>query len=228
MDVVFVGHSYTRRMRNHYMGMHVGDDETRDIVGDRSAELAKALGISQHFEGAYTLSDKVIHARDLWDLIPSIHDIQPAIVNIAIGTNDLALLGKHDPNECLLLANTVLEFARATNAPVVIVEAILPRKKGISSTPTIFRQNATLYNSIIRNTVSISDTPATAYNKLRGFTYKYIDGKETERDIDDWSHDGIHMDTQERPRGADTPAPMRTYAQRVRQVVMSHIGRLLP
>ena len=220
MDVVFAGHSFTRRMRDYVIG-----GRNSDILSDDgAANFAQALQIDNYFRRAYTLSDNIIYSRDLWEILPSILNIQPAILNLSTGSNDLALCETFQPDECLLLAESIMEFASASHVPLIIVNAILPRTGNISSSAEVFRQNATQFNTFIKNYVSVKGTPMTAYNKLRGFTFTYQGAVQAERPVSSWSDDGIHLSTNFNHNSGSTP--MDVYIQRIRQDIMSHIGRL--
>jgi lysophospholipase L1-like esterase len=214
MDVVLLGHSYIRRLRDGLippLHSHRGQDVG---IGSliRAAQLASNLNISQHIRRVYTFSDGVVRIRDLDGIQTFVDRIRPGIVFIDIGSNDLAHYDVVDAYTMLQLVTQLTDLALSLHAPKIILSAILPRTGNITCSPDTFRENAELFNTYLMN---ICDPKSKlVYHKPRGFWNQYLDGLEHTLEVSDWSSDGIHC---------NRPDSFQKYKTRTRRAIMTQV-----
>lgn len=211
MDCVLVGHSFVRRLRDHYLprGMRYRDVGPTHV--ERAAQLAAKLDMNKNFTGVYTESDGMVYIRHLESTRQTIQAVKPAVVVIDIGSNDIAKLTAVNLSRILDMVNEVYEFACSLSVSLVVFNAVLPRTAGLSCSPTVFRTNATRFNKLLRGLAGGRGSPHLAFNEQRGFFgegYAMID-----RSVSRWSHDGIH---------ASEDSIVR-YRNRTRQCIFAHL-----
>ena len=130
MECVFVGHSYIRRLRDHYLPRRFPYRDVRPHHVERARELAKELELDNQFAGAYTAADDIVFIRELEHTRRTIATVKPGVVVIDIGTNNIARLTADDHVAILNLVTRVYEFARSLHVSLVVVNVVIPRCKG--------------------------------------------------------------------------------------------------
>jgi hypothetical protein len=215
MNVTVLGHSFIRRLRDDLIPPHNGRGYDINAHNPtKAARLAHAMGVSDHVTGIYTECNNMAFISDLDRSEPLISRTSPGIVLIDMGSNDVAHMERTDPNNILLLATQLTDFASELQVGVVIINSILPRTARISCSAEIFKANADLFNLFVNNICSTSDT--LVYHRIRGFSHTCIDGTERERKVSEWSTDGIHCTTKE---------SKKQYMRRVRRAILTEVNR---
>ena len=211
-----MGHSFLRRLRDDMIvnsgsrhGLDIGRASTIN-----AAKMATKLGVSNHLRAIYTHCNYINLIKDLPRCAAITQKIEPSIVVIDIGSNDLANIKTRDHIKMLQLATQVTDFAASIPAKVVIIHAILPRTARITPSTETFQDNVDLYNNFLKNICETSDN--LIYDKLRGFRNIWIDNVEYPLKVSDWSTDGIHCNSQS----------MKKYKARVRQAILRQVGRV--
>jgi hypothetical protein len=216
MDVAFLGHSFIRRLRDdnihHTKGRHGLDIGTHSDIN--ATLFAKCIGVHHHVRRIYTHTNYILFIKDIARCSLLITKIKPGIVLIDIGSNDLASVTKVNPALMLELATQITDSATQLSSSVIIINGILPRTAGMTASAETFQDNADLYNRFLKNICETSTN--LVYNKLRGFTHTWIDNIEQKKPVSDWSTDGIHCNTIE---------SMKRYRTRIKQAILSQIGR---
>ena len=208
-----LGHSFQRRKRYYVFG-----HRNNDVLGvERAKAYSEALGVSHHFPETYSYSEGVVFIRDIWPSLHMIRFISPSVLNLDIGSNELALLTTHDPYECCLMLNELMDFITEANVPVTVVNHILKRTANIAGSEAVFEQNAREYNTRLAVFCGITDgiSPYVVANPQRGFPSK---------PVAEWSNDGIHM----RVDGISNEnlIPMDRYIRQNNHVIFSQLGKL--
>jgi hypothetical protein len=216
MDVVLLGHSFIRRMRDDLSppmftkhGLDIGHYSSL-----KAARFSTALRISNHIRGMYTLSNNVNFINDITHSKRLIIRTSPGIVIIDIGSNDLARIDNVNPVKMLELATKITDIATQLSAPVVIINCILPRSVRIASNPKTYLENTIHYNTFLKNICDTSDN--LVFHKLRGFTHTWVNDIERRLEVSEWSSDGIHC---------NTPASRKKYRDSVRHAILSEVAR---
>ena len=218
--MVIIGHSFVRRLRDHLFTPRSSHGRPRgqdiSFCHNTKAQLcAQKLGVSNNIRAVYTSGNDINLIADLHKSESLIHEIQPQIIVIDIGSNDIANIDHENHNIMLEFANRLIDFALALTAPLIIINSVLPRTERISSTPDQFRNNASHFNKFI--SVYVSDTSNIIYNKMRGFAYYYdANNKESPKPVHMWSQDGIHCDERS----------IQQYRNRIRHAILDNIHRL--
>ena len=216
MECVFVGHSYIRRLRDHYLLRRFRYRDVRPHHVERACELARELELDNQFAGVYTAANDIVFIHELEHTRRTIATVKPGVVVIDIGTNDIARLTADDHVAILNLVTRVYEFARSLHVSLVVVNAVIPRCKGLSCSPDVFMTNAKRYNSILKTLVENSDNPAIVVNKMRGF---FGDGfSKNALPVLRWSSDGIH---------ANNAESIKHYRNRTRHCVLENLYRFV-
>ena len=214
MDVVVLGHSFIRRLRDGLIPPKKSK-RSHDIPAWNTAaasQLTAAWGMSQHIRHIYTFSDGVTRIRDIDGATHMVERIRPGIVLMDIGSNDLAHVDSVDPSQMLRLATHITDTALTLSTHKVIINAILPRTGNITCTPAVFRENASHLNSFLKN---ICDPKSRlVFHKPRGFWTQCTDAKERPCEVSEWSSDGIHC---------DMPDSARRYSARTRRAILTQV-----
>ena len=145
-----------------------------------------------------------------------IEKINPTLLLLNIGSNDLANLCCIDTATCEQLADSAVEFAESIgNTPTVVFYSVIPRSKRISSSPEVFLENMKAFNAKLQDLCA----PFTKihYERMRGF---YSDATNQSRKVDEWSDDGIHLRTHDKN---GKPASMPTYQKRLKHTILAHV-----
>ena len=212
MNVVIMGHSFVRRLRDDLLPSPSNyADDINSYNPTKAAALSTKLGIQHHFKGVYTISNRIVRIRDLNDCDTTISRVSARVVLIDIGSNDLAHMDRVDPILMLRLATQITDIGAKFRKSVVIINSILPRKSGITCTIETFLNNADLYNNYLKNICDTSDN--CIYNKMRGFAYTCALKR---REVSEWSTDGIHC---------NTINSKKHYRARIRQSIMAEVKR---
>ena len=215
MNVVIVGHSFVRRLRDDLLPPLSRRGFDIDPYNPlKAAAFSTKLGIQHHFKGVYTASDGIIFIRDMKYCNSDIVRVSARIVVFDVGSNDLAHVDSVDPNRMLCLATQLTDIGAKLKNAVVIINCILPRTAGITCQRETFIENADLYNEYLKNICATSDN--CVYNKLRGFRYIRSNKVQRRREVSEWSKDGIHC---------NTTASMKHYRSRIRQSIMAEVKR---
>ena len=159
------------------------------IVAAENARLAHCVS------APYTASDDVNLVSDLWKTDASTISIEPDIVVLSLGSNDLAQMQAVDRDMVESLCAIIIHFAQELltkyGVKSVIINSIVPRTHRISSTPAAFLANMEHFNSIISQWCDKNDNAT--YNHLRGFYAHYEkDNIQSPLPVSHWSNDGIH------------------------------------
>jgi hypothetical protein len=214
MDVVVLGHSFVRRLRDGLIPPWPSN-RGRDIgIGslNRASLLSRKFNISRHVGRVYTFSDGVVRIGDIARAQHFIDQIAPGILLIDIGSNDLARIDVVDPLHMLRLATSLTDMALTFCARKVIFNAILPRTGNITCTPETFRANAEHFNTYLMN---ICDPRSKlVYHQPRGFWTSYADSRNDICAVSAWSTDVIHC---------DNPDSFRRYMARTRRAILSQV-----
>ena len=102
MDVVVLGHSFVRRLRDGLIPPWPSN-RGRDIgiaSPNRASLLSRKFNISPHVGRVYTFSDGVVRIGDIARAHGFIGQIVPGILLIDIGSNDLARIDALTPYSC--------------------------------------------------------------------------------------------------------------------------------
>ena len=144
------GHSFAKRHRRFSLPSH---PYNRDIYSVSEAKLyANALDLDNTYDQIYTISQNIYTIEDFKSENSNrIRNIRPDVLNCYFGSNDIASLTSHTPNTVLSLATKLVRTLQEVAAPVTIVNEVLPRTSNISSSANDYRQNANLFNQIMRN-----------------------------------------------------------------------------
>ena len=230
MDVFFVGHSYVRRLRDHYLPRpdrhrpythvrrHPRPDrrDVRPYQSRRAAALCRNINLDMNFNAAYTVGDDIVFVCDLPRSHREVRSVRPAVVVVDIGSNDIARLTAVDHSAMLRLAMDVHSFALSLDVAMVVLNAVLPRTDRLACSPETFLANAKSYNKILLNLAGSGGSPCVVFNQMRGF-FGQSSGS-GELPVSSWSSDGIH------PNRVDS---MRRYRNRIRQCILENLYRIV-
>ena len=156
---------------------------------------------------------------DLWKTDESTVSIEPDIVALSLGSNDLAQMRAVDPDMVESLSATIIHFAQELltkyTVKSIIINSIVPRTHRILSTPAAFRANMEHFNSILSQWCDKNDNAT--YNHFRGFYAHYEkDNTQSPLPVSHWSNDGNHPN--------DTF--MDKFLQRLRFAIMATVKSL--
>lgn len=222
MSVVLLGHSFIRRMRDELMPRTDGMMRGLDInyFPPTPAELfAKKMALSDHIQHVYVMSNRVNMISDLnsFDCTELVRQVQPDLIFMDIGSNDLACLGAVSPVQVMQLVSVLVKFAESQKTEVVIVCAILPRTGDLETTPATFLENMNLYNDYLFNICSTSKK--LVFHSHRGITtgHDLLMGRLVPRrlEVSAWTEDGVHLN----------PPRLLMYIQRVRMTILGQFHR---
>jgi hypothetical protein len=220
---VLVGHSFIRRLRDDILANPHQKRRIRDITWThpyRARVLAEGLNISDFITSVYTESDNLNFIGDLDRSYTSICHVDPMVVVIDIGSNDIAQCFSGDPWAMLALATQVHDFATSIQKgalhPLIIINAVIPRINNMQCDPQTFRINAMQYNKCLGVLCDTKD--GIVINKMRGFNFTNTDRQEQPREVISWSNDGIHP---------DMPGSMERYRNRVRHCILDNLHRCI-
>ena len=147
---------FIRCLRDNISSSH-GQKSFRDISESRphiAASAAAAANLAHRVQGVYTAAQGINLIQDLWKSVSTIVSVQPSIVLMHVGSNDMAQLAQSDPQRAESLALLVVEFARTLvrdhGVKIVILNSMVPR----DSTNTrccakIFELNMNLFNATL-------------------------------------------------------------------------------
>ena len=164
---VLIGHSFIRRLRQHFGFM-------QDVEDDIDARIfARSLRVQCRFSEVYTKSVNLIDTKsvnlNVIDQLPHPADIPhiqgAALVVLDFGSNDFANIPNFDPQFVATYAQRIRQWCVSTQTRVV-VQAILPRYGGISSSVQDFLRNSEAYNHNLRGNLPL--TPLIRFNKMQG------------------------------------------------------------
>ena len=200
-DVVIVGHSFIRRYRDHLIPPAAGfPGQGQDITAAmplvaRQAAINAAL--DRRINGIYTVANQLNLIANLHMADATLNAVQPQIVILNVGSNDLANLTGVNNNHVLTMINSLVAFGEHCRADyatqLVVINSIVPRLSNIACTPSDFTTNMETFNRLASNWCSGVD--GLMFNRLRGFYMKHIDNKiEIPLPVHEWSYDGIHCD----------------------------------
>ena len=180
------------------------------IVAAENARLAHCVS------ALYTASDDVNLVSDLWKTDASTISIEPDIVVLSLGSNDLAQMQAVDwdmvESLCAIIIHFAQELLTKYGVKSVIINSIVPRTHRISSTPAAFLANMEHFNSIISQWCDKNDNAT--YNHLRGFYAHYEkDNIQSPLPVSHWSNDGIHPND----------AFMDKFSQRLRFAILATV-----
>ena len=151
-DVLLIGHSFIRRARDYLITPESGKLHGRDISESRQhiARIAAAKAELAHaVRGLYTAAQGINLVADLWKAEPSVMNINPAIIIMHVGSNDLSHIV--DPQAASALADSVIEFGLRLHSEfgvqTVIFNSAVPRDShNMSTDADTFLQYMTNYN----------------------------------------------------------------------------------
>ena len=169
MKGLLLGHSFIRRIKSHLAPTRTSQDILFEYDG---SQLAQNLQVNNYYNQIYTICQNLNLVSQLQSKIRVIRQLQPDIIIIDIGSNDLSSLTEFNPTVCLKLANEVVQFAEVVLSSVsaikkVILNSVIPTFWRIACDKNTCMQNAQCYNQIIKNLTE--DSNNIHYCKLRGF-----------------------------------------------------------
>ena len=218
MTVVLLEYSFVRRLRDDLLHQLPGtkgpDINPYHSPPDKALKLARHMNITHHFHKAYVAAQGVNLISDLClpCCVDLVNFVEPDVVFIDIGSNDLANMAHEDPGAILTLVTSLTDYAATLRCKVVILSTVLPRTARLAGSPELFDSIRTQYNTMLYHVCSASEK--LAYHSHRGFekAHTLVSGAEVTRTraVCEWSDDGIHCNAVAMPR----------YIQRVRQSIL--------
>ena len=218
-DVLLVGHSFIRRLRDH-LSPHEHGKRGRDISESRP-HLAKAAAHSANIadcvRGVYTSSQRINLISDLWKSESTAISIRPSFVLLHVGSNDLAQMTHVNKTSAENSAMLVVDFANSLVNDLgvnrVIFNSVVPRdSSNMRCTADVFSTNMHHFNSVLLK--EADKHKHLIYNHLHGFYKVKVDNKDLPLAISTWSHDGIHCNE----------TAMTKYVQRTRFGIISALA----
>ena len=217
MEVVLLGHSFIRRLRDDLVPWRPQGGRGTDVgLGHplRAAQLARAMGVSRNVRRIYTFSDGIVRIGDVDQAAAFVRRASPGVLLLDVGSNDLAHIVTVDPVQVLRLAVQLTDVASLFEAAFVIINAIIPRTGNITCVPDTFRENAELFNTFVKNICETSEK--LVFHKLRGFWNTRHGAVTLPCQVPEWSTDGIHC---------DTSLSMRRYRVRTKHAILAQVAR---
>ena len=173
MDLLFVGHSYVRRLRDHYLQRpdrhrpythvrrHPRPDQrnVRPYQSRGTATLCRNINLDVNFNAAYTVGDDIVFVCDLPISHRDVRSVRPAVVMVDIGSNDIASLTAVYHGAMLRLAMDVHSFALSLDVAMVVLNTVLPQTDRLACSPETFLANAKSYNKILLNLAGSGGVP---------------------------------------------------------------------
>lgn len=210
MDILLVGHSFIRRYRDYHARRRRSDHKA-DITRSQQARarhMASMMRLSHHVDGVYTHSQDIAYIHHVFHAREQILAYRPRALILDIGSNDLAHITTVQPRKMLQLASQVHTYLQNLQIPLMIVNAILPRTAGISTSPTVFSANASHYNKYLSEFCTLS--PNIIFNKQRGL--QYLEANQLQP-VSHWSNDGIHLNQ----------SAIKPYENRIRHCLLDNL-----
>lgn len=116
-------------------------------------------------KGVFTKSHSFILVEDLHQAFKYTNSPSPTIVMLNIGSNDLARL--HGVNKMAVhdMAQMVFADAEQIKCKSAVINSVLPRVKGMSCMPDVFRENVMVYNKEVKSLCTGSDK--VCFNRMK-------------------------------------------------------------
>ena len=243
MTVILLGDSFIRRMKDELLptgashGIQLpGATDQRLLCGATggncsditahqtkdATQLAENMKISNHYHSIFVLTHGISMIQDLQapHCDDTVQQLQPDIVFLDIGTNDVANMTKVSPTSVLTLVTTLTDLAFSLPCSKALISAMLPRTGHMIAPTEVFQENQQLFNRMLYHICSTSDK--LVFHWPRGFetAHNFQDGVQVPRSraVSDWSDDGVHCNA----------AALRQYIKRVRQAILQQAHHVLP
>ena len=176
-DVVLIGNSFIRRLRDNYVVPENGRKQDRDVSESRphvAQYAAQAADLGHRVTGLYTAANDINLIEHLNKAETTVRNVMPSIVLLHVGSNDLAHVVTVNPMKTLELATLVVDFAeylhKQLHVECVIINSVVPRNSNnMSCSAEVFRANMAHFNAVIENYCVSSRKQGLIYNHLRGF-----------------------------------------------------------
>ena len=196
-SLTLCGHSFIRRLKNQKLG---GDNKDVSLSDPLLSEnFAVALQLNDKFGHVATLSKGVVFITDLLDKFKGSFFAKTRPFFVDLGSNDLANFHKSNNLQATQLADDLCDIMLTLVPSVTLINSVIPRTRGLASSPEAFFENARAFNTRLR------ERAANNYflfaNKMKGFFYE-----EGGRDLH--------------------PSPDSKYWNRVRLAIMSVTGKV--
>ena len=211
MYVKLVGHSFARYVRNYAVkdiSLKPREAPTDGESGSAffARKCAESLDLDGHFgsfyiytQGIVMISDVIIsQGQDILAPPPHAHIGEKGVVVLDIGSNDLASLQHIDRTAVAALATSLITLANNFRSELVVIQAVLPRIFHSDNKTNVFRVNADHFNSIV--SLYAKHSRHVHYNKCKGFIWKDVQGIAVRVQVNEWSSDGIHVNTNAMPK----------------------------
>ena len=131
MNVLLIGNSFIRRAQDDLFPNSARVDlhpAPPGWIAQRARATARALRISDHYRYVFTIANDLNLISQLAHIRPRAIELQPAVVLIQVGSNDLAHLRNYNDQAARQSADTVIQFALGLPVRRVIINAALPRQ----------------------------------------------------------------------------------------------------
>jgi hypothetical protein len=153
--------------------------------------LAADLKVSQNISTVYLVGQRGANLSNFRIPTVVIQNLQPHIIVLDLGTNDLApgLTAATVADGIMALAQHLL-----TCTSVVVLLSVVPRGTGFQSgvTQDTFLESMKQVNSLLKSYCSQGSQQGILFCRSKGFYEVEHEGKKVSRDVATWSYDGIH------------------------------------
>ena len=215
-NVLLIGHSFVRRYRDTLIKPENGRKSGRDISESRghvAITAARVANVSYRVGALFTASQKINLLKHLDKSETTVIAVQPEVVVLHIGSNDLANFPVVDEFAARELAKAAWRFAEHLcndyGVRRVVMLSTLPRAALITGSPATFTDNMNFFNSELENLCR--PLQQLIYVRVRGFFFKKVNNLDVPRPVAEWSTDGVHCDEESMPK----------YAKRIRLAILN-------